>query len=106
MLNCRLFEVLAVFITSPLGLEKCLLELGVTNISLTSKEFQILFSLIQNSGKVLTREKLYTSIWNKQSDNLQRTLDMHISTLRKKIRFDKKLYKTIRSSGYKIELKL
>jgi hypothetical protein len=35
MLNCRLFEVLAVFITSPLGLEKCLLELGVTNKILT-----------------------------------------------------------------------
>ena len=75
-------------------------------VTLTSKEFQILVSLIQNSGEVLTRESLYNSIWHKQTDNLQRTLDMHVSSLRKKLGGAGRYIKTIRSEGYKIDLSI
>jgi DNA-binding response OmpR family regulator len=73
-------------------------------VTLTSKEFQILVSLIQNAGEVLTRESLYNSIWHKQTDNLQRTLDMHVSSLRKKLGDTGRYIKTIRSAGYKIDM--
>jgi DNA-binding response OmpR family regulator len=82
------------------------IEQGETSkeVNLTSKEFQILVSLIQSAGKVLTREGLYHSIWHKESDNLQRTLDMYVSSLRKKLGAAGSTIKTIRSSGYKIDL--
>ena len=76
---------------------------GKKDVSLTSKEFQILVSLVQNAGEVLTREDLYNSIWNKKADHIQRTLDMHVSSLRKKLGITGQCIKTIRSSGYKIE---
>lgn len=74
------------------------------DVSLTSKEFKILVSLVQNAGEVLTREDLYSNIWNKQSNHVQRTLDMHVSSLRKKLGETGQYIKTIRSAGYKIEL--
>lgn len=80
---------------------------GNTNlkeVNLTSKEFQILVSLIQNAGQVLSRESLYNSIWHKKTDNLQRTLDMHVSSLRKKLGETGSYIKTIRSTGYKIDM--
>lgn len=73
-------------------------------VSLTSKEFQILVSLVKNAGEVLTRDDLYSIIWNKKNSQIQRTLDMHVSSLRKKLGVSGQYIKTIRSSGYKIEL--
>ncbi|MCO4793234.1 MAG: response regulator transcription factor [Bacteriovoracaceae bacterium] len=73
-------------------------------VDLTGKEFKILVNLVKNQGLVMSREKLYESIWDKESDSLQRTLDMHVSTLRKKLGAYGKHIKTIRSIGYKFEV--
>ena len=73
-------------------------------MDLTGKEFKILVSLVRNKGNVMSREKLYESIWEKESDSLQRTLDMHVSTLRKKLGDYGGYIKTIRSIGYKFEV--
>ena len=73
-------------------------------VDLTGKEFKILVSLVRNKGNVMSREKLYESIWEKESDSLQRTLDMHVSTLRKKLGDYGGYIKTIRSIGYKFEV--
>jgi two-component system alkaline phosphatase synthesis response regulator PhoP len=70
-------------------------------VDLTGKEFKILVTLVRNKGNVMSREQLYQSIWEKETDNLQRTLDMHVSTLRKKLGEYGSCIKTIRSVGYK-----
>lgn len=79
-------------------------EISEKEVDLTGKEFKILVSLVRNKGNVMSREKLYESIWEKESDSLQRTLDMHVSTLRKKLGDYGGYIKTIRSIGYKFEV--
>lgn len=79
-------------------------EISEKEVDLTGKEFKILVSLVRNKGNVMSREKLYESIWEKESDSLQRTLDMHVSTLRKKLGDYGGCIKTIRSIGYKFEV--
>lgn len=75
-----------------------------SEVDLTGKEFKILVSLVRNKGSVMSREQLYESIWEKESDSLQRTLDMHVSTLRKKLGEYGSCIKTVRSVGYKFEV--
>lgn len=54
-------------------------------ISLTKKEFQILQLLLENKGKVLSREDILTRIWKEEVYVLDRTIDVNITRLRKKI---------------------
>lgn len=56
-------------------------------IALTAKEFDILYTLAQNSGIVLSREKIYDLVWQ-ELDCDTRTVDVHISKLREKIEDD------------------
>lgn len=79
-------------------------EAQESEVDLTGKEFKILVSLVRNKGSVMSREQLYESIWEKESDSLQRTLDMHVSTLRKKLGEYGSCIKTVRSVGYKFEV--
>ncbi|NMB97055.1 MAG: response regulator transcription factor [Clostridiaceae bacterium] len=59
----------------------------VKEIDLTAKEFDILYTLIKNKGIVLSREKIYSIVWN-ELDCDTRTVDVHISNLREKIEDD------------------
>lgn len=54
-------------------------------ISLTKKEFEILLLLLQNQGRVFSREDILTKVWNDESYVLGRTIDVNITRLRKKI---------------------
>jgi len=54
-------------------------------VSLTKKEFQILQLLLENKGKVLSREDILTRIWKDEVYVLDRTIDVNITRLRKKI---------------------
>lgn len=54
-------------------------------ISLTKKEFEILLLLLQNQGRVFSREDILTKVWNDESYVLDRTIDVNITRLRKKI---------------------
>ncbi len=58
-----------------------------SEIDLTAKEFDILHTLVQNSGIVLSREKIYDIVWQ-ELDCDTRTVDVHISRLREKIEDD------------------
>lgn len=55
------------------------------NISLTKKEFEILSFLLQNIGRVYSREDILTRVWNDEVCVLDRTIDVNITRLRKKI---------------------
>ena len=54
-------------------------------IAMTAKEFDLLLLLIENKGKVLTKEYLFNQIWGSDSFSEQQTLSVHIKWLRQKI---------------------
>ena len=54
-------------------------------VPLTKKEFEILFLLLQNKGRVFSREDILSRIWSDEVYVLDRTIDVNITRLRKKI---------------------
>ncbi len=54
-------------------------------VSLTKKEFEILLLLVQNKGRVFSREDILAKIWSDEVYVLDRTIDVNITRLRKKI---------------------
>ncbi|WP_195924026.1 response regulator transcription factor [Sarcina ventriculi] len=73
-------------------------------LDFTLKEFEVLKLLIQNKGKILTREILLDKIWGYEYVGETRTVDVHIRHIRKKVEEDDKkpIYiQTIRGVGYK-----
>lgn len=75
------------------------------DINATKKEYDILKLLIENTGNVISKETFFENIWDTNFIGESRTLDMHIKSLRDKIKtFNGKAeIKTIRGIGYKIE---
>jgi two-component system response regulator CpxR len=69
-------------------------------IELTTFEFDILEMLMHGAGRVLTRDALSESIYNRKATPFDRSIDMHISHLRKKLESGKPLIKTVRGVGY------
>lgn len=79
---------------------------GNEKIDLTLKEFELLRLLLENKGKVLSRNYLLDKIWGYEYYGETRTVDVHIRYLRKKIEGnseDEKYIETIRGIGYKID---
>ncbi|MEF9992578.1 MAG: response regulator transcription factor [Romboutsia sp.] len=79
---------------------------GSEKIDLTLKEFELLKLLLQNKGKVLSRNYLLDKIWGYEYYGETRTVDVHIRYLRKKIEDEngnEKYIETIRGVGYKID---
>ena len=56
-----------------------------TEISLTKKEFEILLLFLQNKGRVFSREDILAKVWQDEVFVLDRTIDVNITRLRKKI---------------------
>lgn len=78
------------------------------SIEMTLKEFELLYLLIQNRGRVFTRDYLLDKIWGYDYSGETRTVDVHIRNLRKKIEDDDKnpkFIKTLRGLGYKFSEK-
>ncbi len=71
-------------------------------VSLTYKEFTLLQLLIQNEGLVLTRETLLDRVWGLGAERENRTLDVHIRTLRTKLGSAGSLIQTVRGVGYRL----
>lgn len=69
---------------------------------LTRKEFQILSLLCKDPGRVYTRDQIIGQIWENQLSSNDRTVDVHIVQIRKKV--DKTLIKSIKGVGYKLTL--
>ena len=79
---------------------------GNEKVDLTLKEFELLKLLLENKGKVLSRNYLLDKIWGYDYYGETRTVDVHIRYLRKKIEGDdssEKYIQTIRGVGYKID---
>lgn len=81
---------------------KHIVFVGDNEIELTYKEYEILKLLIINKGIVMTRDRLMETIWGYDFEQGNRTVDVHIQSLRKKLGDAGDYIKTIRNVGYKI----
>jgi two-component system response regulator CpxR len=69
-------------------------------VELTTFEFDILEMLMRSAGRVLSRDALMENFYNRKATPFDRSIDMHISHLRKKLEEGDLLIKTIRGVGY------
>ncbi|MBU3214819.1 response regulator transcription factor [Clostridium estertheticum] len=76
----------------------------VNEISLTKKEFDLLFILVNNYNMTFSREKLLEKIWNDKDVNDFRTVDTHIKQLREKLGHEKGCIQTVWGVGYKLKV--
>jgi DNA-binding response OmpR family regulator len=70
---------------------------------MSPKEYDLLFFLVKNQGRALTREKLITEVWGYDYYGDDRTLDTHIKLLRKNLGAYARLVVTLRGVGYRFE---
>ncbi len=76
-------------------------SLDDVEVNLTNKEFEVIKLLASNPNKVFTREDILNSIWGVEYLET-RTVDMHITSIRKKLGED--LIKTVYGVGYKVSI--
>jgi len=74
-------------------------------LELTAKEFELLKTLIKAKGRVLSRDYLLDNIWgfDHAMEIQTRTVDVHIRTLRKKLKNESKRILTVKNYGYRFE---
>jgi DNA-binding response OmpR family regulator len=78
-----------------------------SRVDLTDVEFSLLEALMQSPGKVVSREDLSQAVLGRAFDPFDRSLDMHVSRLRRKLSStgaEESLVKTIRGVGYQLVL--
>ena len=68
------------------------------------KEFEVLLYLVQHPGAVVTRDDLMNRVWGFDYIGGQRTVDVHVSSLRKKLELNQESVKidSIRGVGYSL----
>ena len=81
--------------------ERITVKQNEVEIELAKKEFELLLLLASKPGKVFTREEIFHKIWGTDVIVGNRTIDVHIRKLRKKIGDD--YIRTIKGIGYKFE---
>lgn len=69
-------------------------------IEMTTLEFDILEALMRAAGRVVSRDALMESMYNRKATPFDRSIDMHVSHLRRKLESDRTLIKTVRGVGY------
>lgn len=92
---------LIVYKDLEMDVEGFVLKVAGERVEMTSKEFQILQTLLESKGKVWNRESLLDRVWGYDFDGDNRVIDTHIKNVRKKI--DRPYIQTIKGIGYKIE---
>lgn len=73
-------------------------------ITLTHKEYELLYFLMSNPGRIFNREQLLNRIWGYDFEGTTRTVDTHIKTLRQKLGNEGRHIVTLIRSGYKFEV--
>jgi len=77
---------------------------GAIPVELTHKEFELLVCLLENKGRVMSRDALLNKVWGYDYIGETNVVDVYVRFLRTKIdeRFDIKVVSTVRGAGYKI----
>lgn len=73
------------------------------DVRLTPKEYDLFEALLRNRNIALSRDKLITLVWSMDYDGDDRTVDIHIRRLRKKLGLEKRLI-TVYKMGYRLEI--
>ena len=76
-------------------------------IDLAPREFDLLLALVEQKGRVVSRQKLLTDVWRHQGQVVTRTVDTHIAELRRKLEKDAanpKYIQTVRKAGYRFDV--
>jgi len=75
------------------------------SIELTPKEFALLEYLMRNAGRSVTRAQIVEHVWNLSHDTMTNIVDVYVNYLRKKVDAgsDRKLIRTIRGVGYRLQ---
>lgn len=77
---------------------------GGTALDLTAREFTLLVLFLRRPGAVLTRTRIYESVWGDQYDGLSNTLEVHVKELRRKLEeHGPRVIQTRRGQGYVLE---
>ena len=85
--------------------DKHIIRANGEDVTLTLKEFELLKLLLEGAGTVFSREQLLENIWGYEYDGENRTVDVHINSLRQKLGECGNVIKTVRGMGYKIGIK-
>ncbi len=80
-------------------------EIDKKELKLTPKEYDLLSYFVKNNGIALSREQLLSKIWGYDFFGDDRTIDTHIKMLRNNLGKYRDLIKTVRTVGYKFEIK-
>ena len=88
-----------------IDLSKIMVSVKDKLVELTAKEFELLKTLIKANGRVLSRDYLLDTIWGfDHSMEIQtRTVDVHIRTLRKKLKSESRRIVTVKNYGYRFD---
>ena len=78
-------------------------EVHGETLELTFKEYELLKYLVINKGMVLSRDQIMLHVWGTEFEGESRTVDMHIKTLRQKLKDQGEHIKTVRNVGYVAE---
>ena len=81
--------------------EQMKVKVGEKEVELTSKEFDLLLTLVKNPGRVYTREMLLEMLWDYNSLVDERIIDSHIKNIRHKV--GEGFIETVRGRGYRVE---
>jgi two-component system, OmpR family, phosphate regulon response regulator PhoB len=71
-------------------------------VRLTAKEFLLLQYLLEHRGRVLSRDRLLSDVWDYQYPGETRTVDVHVRRLREKLPFLERALVTVQQFGYKL----
>lgn len=82
--------------------EKHIVRAAGQEVTLTYKEFELLCMLAEEPGRVFTRDQILQRIWGYEFDGENRTVDVHIRSLRSKLGACGDLIETVRGLGYKM----
>ena len=93
-----------VFQSTVLDYSAMSLVVNGEEVSLSKKEFQILFLLLSSPNMIFSREQILQEIWGVDSDSNDRTIDTHITWIRGKVHSPDFEIVTVRGLGYKAVL--
>ncbi|RJE86037.1 DNA-binding response regulator [Paenibacillus sp. 1011MAR3C5] len=98
-------EDVRVFKDIRIDLRKMKVERGGARVELTKTEYDLLLYFIHSDGSVLTREMLLDNVWGSQFYGGSNVVDVHIKTLRKKLKdsaVSPRYIVTVRGAGYRL----
>ena len=95
----ELSELLKNALVSP---QRHVVRVAGEEVPLTNKEFELLCLLLEHQGMAMTRDAIMDGVWGQEFSRENRTLDVHVRTLRTKLGAAGHYIETVRGVGYKI----